>query len=150
MIASTLRQLEYVIAVADYRHFGKAAAAVGVSQPGLSSQIRELESRLGVALFDRAPHNVQVTQAGLDVIDRARRILRDVSELEVAAACHRGTIAGRVSVGAIPTTAPYLLPLFVQSFRRFWPDARLELKELRTADLLRSIDDGRVDIGLLA
>ena len=109
MDSPTLRQLEYAVAVADSGHFGRAAELVHVSQPGLATQIKELEKRLGVELFERTSRGVLVTSAGADVIDRARMILAAVNDLGSVAGAHQGRIAGTIRLGAIPTIAPYLL-----------------------------------------
>lgn len=146
----TLRQLEYAVAVADHLHFGRAAEAVAVSQPGLSGQIHELERRLGVQLFERSSRQVRVTTAGAEVVGRARAVLRDVDELALAAAAHHGTLRGRLRVAAIPTMAPYLLPALTHALHDRWPDATLELTELRTVDLVVAVERGEIDLGLLA
>lgn len=150
MIDVTLRQLRYAVAVADHGHFGRAAEACAVSQPGLSAQVRQLERRLGVTLFERSPRHVRVTAAGEAVLGRARDALRTVDELEAAAAAHVGAVRGTVRVAAIPTMAPYLLPTVVHTLRSQWPDADLRLSELQTADLVTALEEGALDLGLLA
>lgn len=147
---TTLRQLEYAVAVADHAHFGRAAEAVAVSQPGLSAQVQALEQHLGITLFERSPRGVQLTAAGRDVVDRARLVLRDVRELEAAAAAHHGSMRGTVRIGAIPTMAPYLLPPLVRTLARQWPDAELQLEEHRTAALVARVERGELDLALLA
>ncbi len=146
----TVRQLEYMVAVDEHRHFGRAAEALNVSQPGLSAQVRELERRLGVVLFERGRSTTRPTPAGRDLLDRARRIIRDVSDLSVAATLHAGDLRGVLRVAAIPTIAPYLLPAIAQFFHRQWPHAELELEELRTTALVDAIERGDADIGLIA
>ena len=146
----TLRQLEYAVAVADHRHFGRAAEAVRVSQPGLSGQIQQLERRLGVRLFERSGREVALTSAGAEIVERGRRLLRDADDLAVAASLHRGAVRGRLRVAAIPTMAPYLLPALTAVARRSWPEARLELQELQTEPMLAAVAGGGADLGLLA
>ena len=146
----TLKQLRYAVAVADHEHFGRAADAEFVSQPGLSDQVRELERRLGVTLFERGRQGARVTAAGSDVITVARRILADVADLQQLAAAHDGTIRGVVRLAAIPTMAPYLLPATVGLLHDRWPDARLELVERQSEDLLADLRESRIDLGLLA
>ncbi|MCB0997412.1 MAG: LysR family transcriptional regulator, partial [Acidimicrobiales bacterium] len=109
MIDVTLRQLEYAAAIAEYGHFGRAAEATAVSQPGISAQIRELERRLGVTLFERAGRTTLVTPAGAEIVDRAREVLRMVQDLQLVAGSYHGVPRGVVRVGAIPTMAPYRL-----------------------------------------
>ena len=150
MATPTLRQLQYAVAIADHQHFGRAAKAVHVSQPGLSAQIQQLEQHLGVQLFERRPRGVLLTSAGTEIIERARGILRAVGELTVAASIRDGALRGTLRIAAIPTIAPYLLPDLVQMFRKLWPDLDLVLQEMQTADMVRAIENGDVDLGLLA
>jgi LysR family hydrogen peroxide-inducible transcriptional activator len=150
MSSPTLRQLEYAVSVADHEHFGRAAAASVVSQPGLSSQIQELERRLGVTLFERSNGPVRLTAAGTEVIERARRVLSEIDELVIAASMHDGVLRGTLRVAAIPTMAPYLVPSLVRTLRRVWPDVELHLQEMQTAALVDAVEKGDVDIGLLA
>lgn len=146
----TLRQLEYAVAVADHRHFGRAAEAANVTQPGLSGQIGQLERRLGVRLFERSGRQVALTSAGAEIVERARRLLRDADDLAVAASLHRGTVRGLLRVAAIPTMAPYLLPALTAVARQSWPEARLELQELQSEPMVAAVGGGAVDLGLLA
>lgn len=146
----TLRQLEYALAVADHGNFGRAAAAMHISQPGLSAQVRELERRLGVVLFERSRASTRPTAAGLEVLERARRLLADAADLLRVAQSHEGAVRGRLRLAAIPTLAPYLLPPIVVELRRLWPEVELELAEFRTNDLVAAVVGGEVDLGLLA
>ncbi len=146
----SLRQLEYALAVAEERSFGRAAARCHVSQPGLSAQIAELERRLGIALFERGRAGAAPTPAGAEALIRARAVLRAVDDLVLAADAHRDTVAGVLRVAAIPTIAPYLLSSVARRLRQRWPSAQIELSELRTADLVAATAEGRVDLGLLA
>lgn len=138
------------MAVERLRSFSRAAEQLHVSQPGLSAQIAELERRLGVVLFERTRTVTSPTPAGREVLARARDLLRDADDLMRAAETHRGTIAGVLRVGAIPTVAPYMLSTVARHMHRLWPDVQLELSELRTTDLVSSVTTGRVDVGLLA
>ena len=146
----TLRQLEYAVAVADHRHFGRAAEAVCVTQPGLSGQIQQLERRLGVRLFERSGREVSLTSVGAEIVERGRGLLRDADDLAVAASLHRGTVRGRLRVAAIPTMAPYLLPALTRTMRERWPEAHLELWEQQTRPMVAAAQSGNVDLGLLA
>lgn len=150
MAIPTLQQLRYAVAVADTRHFGRAAAACFVSQPALSVQIRELEAKLGVQLFERSRSGVIVTAAGVEVIDRARRLLRDVEDLCDAAAVAGGGLAGTVRLGTIPTIAPYVLPEVVRRVTAAHPDLTLYLREDRTDPLVAQLVSGELDVLLLA
>jgi LysR family transcriptional regulator, hydrogen peroxide-inducible genes activator len=145
-----LRDLRYLVALADHRHFGKAAAASFVSQPTLSTQIRKLEDELDVSLVERAPRRVMLTPAGHDIAERARRILAEVDQLKEAARRSRDPEAGTVRLGLFPTLAPYLLPHVVPSIRRRFPRLELLLTEEKTEVILSMLRDGRLDAGVLA
>jgi LysR family transcriptional regulator, hydrogen peroxide-inducible genes activator len=146
----TLRQLEYVAAVAEHGNFGRAAEACAVSQPALSSQIQELERRLGLVLFERGRHGATVTPEGAPVVARALRILVEVDDLVLEASDRAGEVIGEVRLGSIPTMAPYLLPVVVPELRRRHPRASVVLREERTPDLLVSLRAGTLDLALLA
>ena len=150
MAEPTLQQLRYAVAVADARHFGRAAQACFVSQPALSAQVRELESRLGVQLFERSSRGVLVTRAGAQVIERARRVLREVDDLCDAAAGAAGGLAGPLRLGVIPTIAPYVLPGAVRRIAEVYPAVELYLREDRTDALVSHLLAGELDLLLLA
>lgn len=145
-----LRDLQYLVALADHGHFGRAAAASFVSQPTLSTQLRKLEEELGVALVERAPRRVMLTPVGRDVVERARRILGDVAELKETARRSRDPEAGTVRLGLFPTLGPYLLPHVVPQVRARFPRLELLLVEEKTAVILRLLREGRLDAGILA
>lgn len=150
MIRPTLRQLEYAVAVADHRSFHEAAAACAVSQPGLSVQLRELESQLGVQLFERDRRRVLITPEGEVVVARARAILLAADEMVEAAQVMARPLAGDLRLGVIPTVAPYLLPEVLPAVRRAFPELRLLLHEDHTDVLLGRLDRGELDLALLA
>ena len=145
-----LRDLRYLVALADHRHFGRAADASFVSQPTLSTQIRKLEEELGVALVERAPRNVMLTPAGRDMAERARRVLGEVEQMKEAARRTRDPEAGSVRLGLFPTLGPYLLPHVVQRIRERFPRLELLLVEEKSDAILARLRDGRLDAGLLA
>lgn len=146
----TLRQLEYLVALAETLSFRRAAEATHVSQPGLSAQIRELETLLGVRLFERSRRRVLATAAGEAASGRARRILARVDDLADAARRHRSPLCGDLRLGVIPTVAPYLLPRALPAVRRRHPDLRLLLAEDQTPRLVERLASGRLDVLLLA
>ncbi len=146
----SLQQLTYLVAVEDHRHFGRAAEACFVSQPALSAQIRELERRLGVTLFERGNRQVLPTTVGTAVIERARGVLRDMDELVAAAHLDPAGLRGPLALGVIPTMAPYLLPGLLPVLTAAHPHVELHLHELKTAEILRMLRDGGLDLGLLA
>lgn len=145
-----LRDLGYLVALADHRHFGKAAAACFVSQPTLSTQIRKLEEELGVVLVERAPRKVMLTPAGRDAAERARRILDAVAQMKEAARRSQDPEAGTVRLGMFPTLGPYLLPHVVPDIRARFPQLELLLVEEKSDVLLAQLHEGRLDAVLLA
>ena len=146
----TLRQLEYFAAVAEGLSFHRAARACHVSQPGLSAQIRELESTLDVQLFERDRRGVLVTPAGEALLPRARAALAEAEALVEAARAYRRPLTGRLRLGAIPTIAPYLLPRVLPEVRRRHPELRLELHEAVTGELVERLRAGALDLLLVA
>jgi LysR family transcriptional regulator, hydrogen peroxide-inducible genes activator len=145
-----LRDLKYLVALADHKHFGRAATACFISQPTLSTQIRKLEEELGVALVERAPRRVMLTPAGRDAAERARRIVADVEEMREAARRSQNPEAGTVRLGIFPTLGPYLLPHVVARVRERFPQLELLLIEEKTEVILRQLREGRLDAGVLA
>jgi len=146
----TLRQLEYLLAVAEALSFRAAAERCHVSQPALSEQVRLLEEQLGVRLLERDKRRVALTAAGTHVVERARAVLGEVDTLVEAAVGHGGPLAGPLVLGAIPTVAPYLLPRLLRAVRTAHPRLRLVLREAQTSSLLESLRAGRIDAALLA
>ncbi len=145
-----LRDLKYLVALADLRHFGKAADACFVSQPTLSTQIRKLEDELGVALVERAPRKVMLTAAGQDVVLRARRIVAEVEQMKESARRSRDPESGSMRLGVFPTLGPYLLPHIVPQLRERFPQLELLLVEEKSDVLLQRLRDGKLDAALLA
>jgi LysR family transcriptional regulator, hydrogen peroxide-inducible genes activator len=145
-----LRDLKYLAALADHRHFGRAAAACHVSQPTLSTQLRKLEDELGVALVERSPRKVMLTNAGLDIAARSRTIVNEIEELKEAARRARDPEAGTVRLGIFPTLGPYLLPHVIPHIRERYPHLELLLVEEKSDELLYRLREGRLDAALLA
>jgi LysR family hydrogen peroxide-inducible transcriptional activator len=146
----SIRQLQYIVAVADTLGFHKAAAQCHVSQPTLSTQVQQIESVLGVAIFERSRHRVLLTGAGEEIVARARRILVELDDLLVVAARARDPFAGVLRIGIIPTIAPYLLPEITPAIAARYPKLRIFFREEKTADIVRELAEGRVDAGILA
>jgi LysR family hydrogen peroxide-inducible transcriptional activator len=145
-----LRDLKYLLALADHKHFGKAATASFVSQPTLSTQIRKLEEELGVALVERSPRNVLLTPAGRDAAERARRIVAEIEQMKEAARRSRDPEAGTVRLGLFPTLGPYLLPHVIARIRARFPQLELLLVEEKSDVLLSQLREGKLDAALLA
>ncbi|MBW2383777.1 MAG: LysR family transcriptional regulator [Deltaproteobacteria bacterium] len=146
----TLTQLEYLIAVDDHRHFGKAARACHVTQPTLSMQLQKLEDELGVIVFDRSRSPALPTQDGARILEQARQVLRESRRLEEVARRTRDELAGDFRLAVIPTISTYLLPLFLESFTHDYPSVNLVLEETKTDDIIERLKDGEVDAGLMA
>lgn len=146
----TLRQLQYIVAVAEMQGFRRAAEHCGVSQPSLSAQIAEVEAALGAPLFDRSRRQAPLTAAGTEVVARARRILLEVEDLVDAASSHTDPLTGTLRLGIIPTIGPYLLPELDPALRAAFPRLTLVWTENRTEDLVRCVNTGNLDAALLA
>jgi LysR family hydrogen peroxide-inducible transcriptional activator len=146
----TLRQLRYLSALAQHRHFGRAAEACAVSQPALSMQVRDLEKFLGVELVERRPGEVALTDIGAEVARRAEHILAAERDL-VDLARHRGRLlTGGMTLGIIPSLAPYVLPKILPPLQRCYPELQLELRETQTKMLLEELARGTLDVAMLA
>ena len=145
-----LRDLRYLVALDEHRHFGRAAAASFVSHPTLSTQIRKLEDELGVSLVERAPRRVMLTPIGRDIAARARKVIAEVEQMTEIARRSQDPEAGTVRLGLFPTLAPYLLPHVLPGLRKRFPRLELLLVEEKTDQILARLRDGRLDAGLLA
>ena len=148
--AMNLKDLKYLVALADTGHFGKAAERTFVSQPTLSAQLKKLEGYLGVKLVERQPKNVQLTDVGREVVVRARRMLDEGNAIIALARNNTDPFAGKLKVGLIPTIVPYLLPRVMQKIRKTLPKLSLMLYEYQTEDLLKRLRDGELDLGIMA
>jgi LysR family hydrogen peroxide-inducible transcriptional activator len=145
-----IRALKYFVKLAELKHFSKAADACFVSQPTLSTQVRKLEEELGVTLVERAPRKVMLTPIGEDIAHRARHLLRDIEHLKSAARRSKDPTTGNLKLGIFPTLAPYLLPHVIPRIRKKYPELRLQLVEEKTEEIIRMLDQGRLDAGVLA
>lgn len=145
-----IRAIQYLVTLAEVRHFSKAAELCYVSQPTLSTQIRKLEEELGVQLVERSPRQVMLTRVGEEIVERARTILGEVEAMRAIARRSRDPHSGTLRLGIFPTLAPYLLPHVIPELRRQFPRLTLRLFEEKTEDLLAMLDQGRLDAGLLA
>jgi LysR family hydrogen peroxide-inducible transcriptional activator len=145
----TFIQLEYIVAVDTWRHFATAASKCFVTQPTLSMQIQKLEEELGVKIFDRSKQPVIATEAGAEIIDQARKILSEKNVIHEIIQQKKGILTGELRIGIIPTLAPYLLPLFVQSFNKKYPNVKLIVNEMMTEFVVSRLREGRIDVGIL-
>jgi LysR family hydrogen peroxide-inducible transcriptional activator len=145
-----LKDLKYLVALADTGHFGKAAERTFVSQPTLSAQLKKLEEYLGVKLVERQPKNVQLTEVGRQIVQRARLMLEQGEEIVALARNHTDPLSGRLKVALIPTVGPYVLPRVMPRIRKALPNLGLMLYEYQTGPLLKRLRDGDIDVGILA
>jgi LysR family hydrogen peroxide-inducible transcriptional activator len=145
-----LKDLKYLVALADTGHFGRAAQRTFVSQPTLSAQLKKLEEYLGVKLVERHPKNVQLTEVGKEIVARARRMLSEGDEIVALARNNTDPLSGKLKVALIPTIGPYLLPRVMQKLRKALPQLGLMLYEHQTEELLKRLRDGEIDLGILA
>ena len=145
-----LRDLQYLVALADTCHFGQAAKRCCVSQPTLSGQIRKLEEELGVTLFERTKRSVETTSLGKAVIEQARRVLEQADALRQLAQTYQDPLLGPLRMGAIPTLSPYLMPLILKPLNKQYPQTKLVLSEELTDTLLTRLGKHEIDAALLA
>jgi len=141
----TLRDLQYLVSVAEHEHFGKAAAACNVSQPALSAQIRKIEDILGVQLFERSNRSVAITPEGEAVVNQARVVLEEAQKIAELTASARHPLSGPFRLGAIATVGPYLMPRLLAPLRRAYPKLELFLREGLTEQLLGELKAGQLD-----
>ena len=150
MMGITLKHLRYFDALAQQRHFGRAADVSAITQPALSVQIKELEALLGAPLVERGARQLRLTPLGQDFAERARAILKAVDELGDLARASTGPLSGRLRLGVIPTVAPYLLPSIIKDLARHFPDLDLRPREAITQNLVSDLLAGRMDLAIVA
>ena len=145
-----LRDLKYLIAVADTCHFGHAAERCFVSQPTLSGQIKKLEEELGVTLFERSNRSVKITPIGEDILQHAHRIMEQADAIQQLARSHSDPLAGPFRIGVIPTLSPYLMPLILRPLKKAHEQMRLIISEEMTETLLHRLHNHEIDAALIA
>jgi LysR family hydrogen peroxide-inducible transcriptional activator len=146
----SLRQLQYVVAVADLGGFRRAAEACGVAQPSMSAQIAQIEESLGVQIFERHARGVRVTAAGAPIVDRARAVLIAAQDLGDTAKQQTDPLKGSIRIGVIPTVCPYLLPEVAPALRKQLPALHVIWREDKTQAIIEAIDEGSLDGAILA
>ncbi|MFU8815052.1 MAG: DNA-binding transcriptional regulator OxyR [Pseudomonadales bacterium] len=145
-----LRDLRYLVAVAEHKHFGRAAESCFVSQPTLSTQVKKLEDELGVVLIERTNRQVMLTPVGERIVAQAQRVLREVNQMVHIAEQHKDPYGGDFRLGLIPTVAPYLLPKILGPIKKAFPKLKIQLTEGQTAVISRMLRDGDLDAVILA
>ena len=146
----SVRQLRYFVALEEAGHFGHAADACNVSQSAFSVAIRDLETLLGVSLVDRSNRSVTITPTGRDVATQARLCLRDLGQIADLAERRQGPMTGPLTLGIIPTIAPFILPKCLAKLRRLYPELQLYIREAQTDELVQALNAGELDLALLA
>ena len=146
----SVRHLRHLIALADHAHFGRAAEATFVTQSTLSASIKELENLLEATLVDRTKRTVVLTPLGVETVERARKIIGDFEELARTVRTTRQPLCGTLRLGAIPTISPFLLPRVLPDLRRAYSQLKLYLVEDQTARLIDALQEGQIDVALLA
>ena len=145
----TLTQLEYVLAVHKFKHFGKAAESCFVTQPTLSMQLQKLEDELQVTIFDRSKSPIQATDEGLPIIEQAKSIIFEQKKLFSIIDDSKGEITGDFRLSVIPTLSPFIVPLFIQEFVSKYPKVNLMIKENKTEEIIDLIKNDEIDAGIL-
>ena len=146
----TMKQLQYLVALADTRHFGRAALRCNITQSTLSAGIRDLESVLGTAVAERSNRRVLITPVGAQTAERAKAVLRGAEEVMEVARAGRAPMTGEMRLGVIPTIGPFVLPRVFPALRERYPELTIYLREEQTAPLLARLEDGDLDVALIA
>jgi LysR family transcriptional regulator, hydrogen peroxide-inducible genes activator len=146
----SLKQLEYLDALAETQHFGKAAQRCNVTHSTLSAGIKDLESVLGISVAERTKRKVMMEPLGMEIAERAKLLLRDAEDIMELAAAHREPLTGKIRLGVIPTISPFLLPKVLTPLNSAYPGLRLYLKEDQTEVLLHQLRAGEIDLALIA
>lgn len=146
----TITQLHYIIAVNKYKHFVTAAEKCFVTQPTLSMQIQKLEEEFGVIIFDRTKQPIAVTNEGKRIIEQAHKIIHETEVLKELLSTQKDTLEGELTIGIIPTLAPYLLPFFINNFIKKYPLITLRIEEITTSSIIEKLKNDELDAGILA
>lgn len=145
----TLTQLEYIVAVDTFRHFGRAAEHCFITQPTLSMQIKKLEEDLEIIIFDRSKQPLIPTDVGKRIIEQSRIILQETEKVNSLVKDHKNLISGELKIGIIPTLAPYLLPIFIGNYKRKYPNILITVEELTTENIVDRLNRDLLDVGIL-
>jgi LysR family hydrogen peroxide-inducible transcriptional activator len=146
----TITQLEYVVAVATYKSFVAAADKCFVTQPTLSMQIQKLEEELGVKLFDRNKHPIAITAMGEAIVQQAKQILAESERITELIQQQQTTISGKFKLAVIPTIAPYILPAFLETYAKKYPDVKMVITEMETAQIIKALQNNELDAALVS
>ncbi len=145
-----IQQLEYLIAVDKYKHFGKAAMSCFITQPTLSAMIQKFEDELDVKIFDRTTHPIRTTDIGIQIIEEATKVIDAINELKGKANLLNNVLAGRLNLGIIPTVSNFILPAQIFEFLKDNTKIELNVKEMTTENIIKSLKSGELDAGIIA
>ncbi|MDX6182438.1 LysR substrate-binding domain-containing protein [Flavobacterium sp. Fl-77] len=146
----TIQQLKYVLALDQERHFAKAAEVCMVTQPGLTIQLKNLEEEIGIKIFDRNKVPLTPTKLGIEIINRAKKILREADEIRDFVVNEKNSLEGEIKVGIITTLSPYLIPLFINRIKEATPKVHFIIKEANTGQLMNDLETGLLDVAIMA
>lgn len=145
-----IQQLEYLIAVDKYKHFGNAAQACFITQPTLSAMIQKFEDELDVKIFDRTTHPIRTTDVGIQIISEAKKVIDAINELRSKANLLNNVLAGKLNLGILPTISGYILPTEIFDFLKNHPKIELNLKEMTTDNIIKALKTGELDAGIIS
>lgn len=146
----TIQQLRYIVALDEHRHFARAAEVCQVTQPGLTIQLKNLEEEIGIKIFDRTKVPLTPTLAGIEIIERAKKLLREADAIRDYVVHKKNDLTGKVTIGVISTLSPYLMPLFIKHISGLMPDMHFTIIEGGTGHLMHYLETGAIDIALMA
>jgi LysR family hydrogen peroxide-inducible transcriptional activator len=146
----TVQQLRYIVTLDQERHFARAAELCSVTQPGLTIQLKNLEEEIGVKIFDRSRVPLKPTAIGEEIIEKARKVLREIDSIQNLVVDKKNDLKGTLKVGVISTLSPYLVPLFIRQLEQAVPKMKFAIKEASTGDLINDLETGRLDVAIMA
>jgi len=146
----TIQQLKYIVALDEERHFARAAEVCMVTQPGLTIQLKNLEEEIGIKIFDRTKVPLKPTKLGIEIINRAKKILRETNEIRDFVVNEKNLLEGELKIGVISTLSPYLIPLFIKAMRETAPKVNFIIKEANTGQLMQEVENGMLDVAIMA
>lgn len=146
----TIQQLKYIVALDEERHFARAAEACMVTQPGLTIQLKNLEEEIGIKIFDRNKVPLTPTVLGMEIINKAKKILREADEIRDFVVNEKNLLEGELKLGIISTLSPYLIPLFIKAMKEATPNVRFIIRESNTGQLMKDLETGTIDVAIMA
>src|SRR5688500_12720731 len=146
----TIQQLRYVVTLDQERHFARAADLCSVTQPGLTIQLKNLEEEIGVKIFDRSRVPLSPTALGEEIIEKAKKVLREIESIQNLIIHKKNDLQGVLNVGVIPTISPYLVPLFIRELELAMPKMKFTIKESSTVDLMKTLETGKIDVAIMS